>query len=99
MYLERLLVVWRLRETSIVEGPEFRCGNREIKNHGKDRNKVRSALQAKNGEGKRLQIVGVTDGAGRVVRVQVGAIRLVKVEVIRGGVLTVEYREEDIKNR
>ena len=80
VYLKKLRV-----ETSVVESPEFRCSYCEIENHGEDRNKVRCALQAKKSSGKRLQIVGVTDGGGRVV----GAIRQVKVEVIRGGVLTV----------
>jgi len=93
VHLKKLRVVWRLRNTSVVECPEFRGGNCEIKNHSEDRNKVRCALQAKKGRGKGLQIVGVTDRAGRIG----GTIRSVKlkVEVIRGGVMTVEYREED----
>ena len=41
-----------------MEDPDFWCGDCEIKIHGKDRNKVRSALHDKKGRGKRLQIVG-----------------------------------------
>jgi len=78
VYLERLRVVWRLRETSAVEGPEFWCGNREVKNQNEDRNNVRCARQAKKGRGERLQIVGIINGTGRVG----GAIRPVKMEMI-----------------
>ena len=79
------------------DGPprsEFLRSCCHIENHGKDRNKVRSALQAKESKCKNLQIIGIRDGAGRVA----GALRVVEVEVIRGGLLMVEYREVDIKD-
>jgi len=52
-------------------------------------------LKDKKGGGEGLRIIGITDRAGRVG----GAIRPVEIKMVRGRGLTVEHREEDIKDR
>jgi len=51
--------------------------------------KPETAEQAKESRSRGLQVIGIIDGTGGIA----GAIRLTMVEMIRGGLLTVECCE------